>query len=206
MLFFVLILLVAAGVASPYILVAVKRRKMLRRLCTAARRCGFRVRSRRRFAHLAPNRGREYDLLFECKTHAYAVKLWSAVRKNTSLVIRGGYAAEVGKISAPLETGRNAEGGFFGVGKRVPVTKNKFRMKRAKTVKNILLIYPPYREMTVVNSSVRKKLAFGDEIFGKTLLLPGDFEKLLEENRPQNTENADKSIANVNEKTNSCTN
>ena len=179
MLFIILVLLIALGVLSPYIAVTVKRRRMLRRLVRVARQAGFRPRRLHRFVCLSFNRGRKYDLLFECKTHCYAVKLWSAVRKNTTLVLKNGCVSETATLYEPLMTGKREQGRAKGREKRVPVTVNNFKVSRGKPVTGVLLFYPPYREITVEGVSRRKTLSTGDKMFDKIICFPGGFEEML---------------------------
>lgn len=191
MLFLILVLLVALGVLSPYISVILKRRKMLRRICFVARQSGFRVRRLHRFVCFSFNRGKGYDLLFECKTYAYAVKLWSAVRKNTILTVRGGRISETGESAVPLDTGKTTPVSIRGKEKKVPVTRNNFKVRNGKQVTNVLICYPSYRQVITVGTSGQKTVASKDVLFDKLFVFPGVFEKMLNENVTDNTKIAE---------------
>ncbi len=178
MIFFLLVAVVALVVISPYITVVYKRKKMISRITDIASKSGFRVRSLHKFVCFSFNRGKKYDLLFECKTHAYAVKLWSATKKNSTLIVKNGRISESVIIPDEIvadERKRRIDGNF----KRVPVTQNNFKLRRGKPVLFILLIYPPNREIISVEKTTRKKLDFGDKLFDKTIYYPANFERLF---------------------------
>ncbi len=182
MLLFFIVLLLALLVAVPYITVLYKRARMLRRLVRIARREGFRVRRLHRVPYLCLNRAKKYDLLFEAPTHAYAVKLWSAVKKNTVLNVKGGGAVmESVAVSNPFEPTTRKPYVLDGFWHRVPVTKNNFKLRKGKLPVGILLCYPPYNKIVNVGASGKSKVEWGDKIFEKILCNPLSFEEILKE-------------------------
>ncbi len=186
MVFIILVLLVALGVLSPYLLVAYKRRKMLRRLTYIARSSGFRVRKLHRFVCFSFNRAPRYDLLFENKTHAYAVKLWSAVRKSSTLYIRAnGTVVESMEIPSVLDTDVSSERTVRGREKKVAVTKNNFKVRKGKPVVGIMLYYPPNKQMILSLGSTQRVVGSGDRIFDKIVCNAGRFEQMLADDGAQ---------------------
>lgn len=194
MIFVLLVLAVAAGVLSPYIAVVRKRKKMIKRLTYVARKNGFRVRQSRRFVCISPNRGRKYDLLFESRECAYAVKLWSAVRKNGTLCIRNGKVSESVSLPQVLDTEQHTERRMGVAERAVPVTVNPFRIRHIKPVTNVLLYYPPNKEIIYFSKSGTKRIRTGDKLFGKLLCSPGKFEELLAASGNGHRQNAEQSL------------
>lgn len=182
MLLFFIVLLLALLVAVPYITVLYKRARMLRRLVRVARREGFRVRRLHRVPYLCLNRAKKYDLLFEAPTHAYAVKLWSAVKRNTVLNVKGGgRVMESVSVSNPFEPTTRKPYVLDGFWHRVPITKNNFKLRRGKLPIGILLCYPSYEKILNVSASGNKRVEPGDKIFEKILCNPMSFEEILKE-------------------------
>ena len=180
MVFVILVTFLALGVASPYIIVVRKRQRMLKRLTLVARRSGFRVRRLHRFVCFSFNRAPKYDLLFESRTHAYAVKLWSAVRKNATLYIKAnGAVMEKMDIPAVMDTEVSSERAVSGREKRVPITANNFKVKKDKTVVRVMLYYPPNKKMILISGESQKSIGSGDRLFDKTVFSPGKFEQML---------------------------
>lgn len=181
MIFVIVVALVALGVLSPYLIIARKRSRMLRRLSAIARRSGFRVRRLHRFVCFSQNTGRGYDLLFETNTHAYAVKLWSAHKKNAELLVRDGRVCEAVEVSDALDPKSKKPRRVSTAQRRVPVTRNNFKVKKGKPVVGIMLCYPPYKAITVGTRSGERSLAVGDKLFDKQICLPITLEQLLGE-------------------------
>lgn len=179
MIFVLLVLALAAMVLSPYISVVRKRKKMIKRLTYIARKNGFRVRWSRRFVYLSANLGRKYDLLFECKECAYAVKLWSAVRKNSTLCIRDGRVSESVSLPQVLDAEQCSERRIGMRERAVPITVNPFKLRHIKPVTNVLLYYPPNKNILYFSKNEIKHVCTGDKIFGKLLCSPGRFEEML---------------------------
>ena len=183
MIFLILLLLVAAAIISPYINVVLKRRKMLKRICGIARQLGYRVRALHRFVCLSQNCSSKYDLLFENKDRAFAVKLWSSAKKNSVLVInQNGTFYETQSVPQPLEPLKKQSCELKSRVRGVPVTRENFKVKNGKYVEQILLYYPRNKEITVrFDDGNVGELEVGDKIFNKILCSPAKFEALLNE-------------------------
>lgn len=183
MLFTVFILLIAAGVASPYIVTVYKRHRILKKLSALARKSGFRVRKLHRFVCFSPNRAPKYDLLFEDKNKAYAVKLWSAVRSDSTLYIRAdGTVTERREIPAVMDNDTAKDDSVSTKPRRVPVTRNNFKVRKGKSVETVLLYYPPNKQIILCASNERRQLGSGDSVMGKVICSPARFAKMLTEN------------------------
>lgn len=180
MILFFVFLLLALLVSVPYIAVLYKRARMLRRLVRVARREGFRVRRLHRVPYLCLNRAKKYDLLFEAPNHAYAVKLWSAVKRNTVLTVKGGGTVmESVAVSNPFEPTTRKPYVLDGFWHRVPVTKNNFKLRRGKLPVGILLCYPTYSKIVSVGASGKRDVEWGEKLFEKILCNPRSFEEIL---------------------------
>ena len=116
------------------------------------------------------------------KNHAYAVKLWSSVKKNTSLYVNSkGRIYERTSIRMPFESSKRTPYELRGQIMRVPVTANNFRVKRGKLVVGILLFYPPYREIVMFDGKDRRTVEQGEMLFEKIVCTPGKFEEIMAE-------------------------
>ena len=202
MILFVSALFLAVLVMIPYLVVARKRAKMIKRLRYVARKSGFRVRRLHRFPYLAHNRAGRYDLLFENKNHAYAVKLWSSVKKNTALYVNSrGRIYERTSVPCPFEPSKRHPYELRGRIARVPVTANNFRVRRGKLVVGILLFYPPYREIVMFDGKDRRTIESGEMLFEKIVCTPGRFEEIMAEDL-RNLQESSQEIAEVSDETN----
>lgn len=179
MILFLVFSLLALLVAVPYIVVLYKRRRMLKWLIKVARREGFRVRRLHRVPYLCLNRAKKYDILIEAEDHAYAVKLWSAVKGNTVLNVKGGKVKESVTVSSPFEPTTRKPYVLDGLWHRVPVTKNNFKLRRGKLPIGILLCYPAYKEIVSVGASGKREIAWGERLFEKILCNPRTLEEML---------------------------
>ena len=180
MLLAAVIILVALLVASPYLVIVLKRAKMLKRITAVARRSGFRVRKLHVFVCFARNRAPRYDLLVEARGVAYAVKLWSATKKESTLFVRGdGTVVERVKARAVLDTGAAAPSQVSTGARRVPVTQNNFKVRRGKPVVSIMLYYPTNEKVILSLGNTQKRLSSGDRVLDKILCTPSYFEKML---------------------------
>lgn len=180
MILFLVFLLLALLVAVPYIAVLYKRARMLKWLIKVAHREGFRVRRLHRVPYLCLNRAKKYDLLIEAEDHAYAIKLWSAVKRNTVLKVKGGGAVmESVTVSNPFEPTTRKPYVLDGFWHRVPVTKNNFKLRRGKLPIGILLCYPTYNKIVSVNASGKREIEWGERLFEKILCNPRSLEEIL---------------------------
>ena len=177
------ILLLALAVGYPYLSAVFLRSRMLRRLERTCRDCGFRFRPLRSFFWFVRNRGGRYDLIIENKTQVFAVKLWSAYRRDGILVI-----TEKGRVFvrryAPilLDVRRDAKEARADSRQR-PVcrTVTPLSEKDRRPLTKILLVYPSYRAILRQDKGEELPLKSGDVAFDKTILTPSALEKLLRE-------------------------
>lgn len=181
MLFVILILLLMLFVCTPYVNVVLKRRRMLKHVTATARASGFRVRYLHRFVCLSPNRLGAYDVLFESRSRAIAVKLWSAVKKDGALVIReNGTFYRTRTVPEPFEPNKKRRRELRSGVRRVAVTRKNFKLKKDKPLTKVLLYYPPDREIAVQLADGRVGiLEMGDRVFDKLLCSPSRLEAML---------------------------
>lgn len=180
MLFVILVLLIALGIASPYISVVMKRRKMLKRITAAAAENGCKIRTLHKFVCLSPNRGAQYDLIIGNKTRVYPIKLWSAVRRNSTLVIKkNGYVFETYGTASPLHTENAKKYTVKGRELAVRATRDNFKVRSDRTVTPILLYYPCNKLVLADLGNSKRKIEFGDTVFKKILCSPTMLEKML---------------------------
>lgn len=180
MLFVILVLILAVVVASPYICVVVKRRRMLGRLIEVATRAGYSIRPLHKFVCFSLNTSDRYDILIQNSTHAYPVKLWSTAKRNSTLVISAdGRVYETTGVSDPLKTDTSRDHTVNGRERRVKPTRQNYTIKGSKTVTPILLYYPCNKRAVADLGIKQRKIEFGDRIFGKTLCSPPMLEKML---------------------------
>ena len=180
MVIFVIILL-AAGLSYPYWWACILRYRMvasLRRICAE---CGFRLRPLRRLWIFVRNRGERYDLLIENRERILAVKLWSAYRRDDSLVItRLGRVYRRRYAPVVLDVRRDAVAAK-GEGRAHSVRRTKLLVSPRETreITRVLLIYPSYRAILCSDGKQEKRLVSGDLIFDKRLHTPSSLEGLL---------------------------
>ena len=183
MLFVIPIIALAALLASPYICVVFKRRRMIKRLIRVATQAGYVIRPLHKFVCLSLNTSGRYDILIQNKTHAYPVKLWSTARRNSILVIeRDGRFFETSRVADPIKTDKSAEYTVNGRARRVKPTVKNFRVSKGKTVEPLLLYYPCNKRAVADLGISHRRIAFGDKIFGKILCSPPMLEKMLTDN------------------------
>lgn len=181
MLFAVTISLLILFVCTPYINVVLKRRRMLKRITAVARSSGFRVRYLHRFVCFSPNRLGAFDVLFENRSRAIAVKLWSAVKKDGALVIReNGTFYRTRTVPEPFEPDKKRRRELRSGVRRVAVTRKNFKLKKDKPLTKVLLYYPPDREIAVQFADGRIGIPeVGDRVFDKQLCSPSRLEAML---------------------------
>ncbi len=181
--FFASPVIVAGILLFPFAFVAIKRNKMLAHLYKTADLCGYRVRPLHKLVFLSHNRDDRYDILIENDTHAYVIKLWSAKRSDSTLVINKNGTYYEGTV---VPSGLSKEEKFVVTGKpkAVPVTRENYRVKKTKKLEKILLYYPENEKVQIDLGDRRVPLVEGQRIFGKTVLTPKTFEKMLRGARP----------------------
>ncbi len=182
MLFALLVFALLLIILSPYILIVSKRRKMLRELEAVARKNGFVLRRLHRLVCFSPNRAPRYDILFESRTRAFAVKLWSTARQGSTLYITpDGKTRESVNIPPELDTEKSAGRTLNGKKKTVAVTRDNFKVRKGKPTERVLLYYPQNKGIFFVARGIKKPLADGDRFFDKVLCSPEYFKKMISE-------------------------
>ncbi len=174
--------LLAAILLFPYALLVFKRQKMLRHLYKTAELCGYRVRPLHKWVSLSKNRDDRYDILIEDKERAYVIKLWSAKKADSTLIInKDGTFCE----SSVVPGGLSADDEYIFTEKpqAVPVTRSNFRVKKTKILELILLYYPEHKSVYIDLGGKRVPLCEGQKIFGKKVLTPETLEQMLRRHR-----------------------
>ncbi len=180
MLFVILVLLIVLLAAAPYMVIVCKRINMIKSLKKIAAESGYAMHKLHLFVCLATNRSPKFDLLFVKKEQAYAVKLWSATRKNGTLAVsRDGRVREYVKVPPEMGTAQASARTVYGSARRVPKTKNNFKLRREIPLTPIMLFYPAGQSIVLLTDNGTKKLSSGDRLFGKLLCSRGNFEKML---------------------------
>ncbi len=195
------VLLLAALVLSPRVISICKRKKMLARLTQTAEKNGFRVLKLHRFVYFARNRAQMYDVLFESRERAFAVKLWSAVNIRATLVVdeRGG-VRESAVLPPELDTHLAGERVHTAKYKRVPRTRCNFKLKENKPTEYIMLYYPQNKAAVLQKGGQKKYLKSGDRIFDKILCTPKYFAEMLTKANTKNvnkTDDGEKSVEKI---------
>ncbi len=192
------VLLLAALVLSPCIITACKRKKMLARLTLTARKNGFRVRRLHRLVYFARNRAPIYDMLFENRERAFAVKLWSASNARATLIIdKNGSVCERALLPPELDTHLSGERVHTTKYKQIPITRRNFTLKQDKPTEYIMLYYPQNKAVILQNGEQKKYLRSSDRIFDKILCTPKYFAELLINSNTKNvneTDSGEKSV------------
>ncbi len=175
------IILLAVGLGYPYWWTAILRCRMIRRLRRVCGECGFRLRPLRKLWFFARNRGDRYDLFIENKERIFAVKLWSAYRRDDRLVItkRGRiYIRRYAPIVLDVRRGAKAaknEGREYAI----PRTRLPVSQKEKRDITRILLVYPSFRAILRSDEKGESRLISGDSVFDKRLHTPSSLEGVL---------------------------
>ena len=188
----VVILLFLAALGYPYWWSAILRYRMLRRLGQTCRAHGYRLRSLRGTLLFVRNRGQKYDFLIENKEQVFAVKLWSAYRRDSALVItRNLRIFERRYAPILLDVRRDAKAARSeGRARVVPRTKLSLSAKDSRKLTRVLLVYPSYSAILRQETAGERRLRSGDLVFDKQLHTPSSLEGLLNR-EPQETVNAE---------------
>ncbi len=181
--FFIAVILAIAALVYPYVAVAFCRYRMLRRFEKIASKVGFRLHHLHKGVIFSPNSGEKYDILIEAGDKVYALKLWSAVRKNTTLRILGDKViAEERTNRVPMEPDRRKKKQHVEKRKKkfpAPQLPPKYRKREKRTILSVLLIYPSYSKVIAENREQPTELHSGDRIGSHILLSPSALEKIL---------------------------
>ena len=179
----ILLLALTAAVLTPYAMMLLARHKAVKRIRSVALGSGFKVKALHRGVFFARNRSSKYDLLFASRHKVYAVKLWSSVYPESSMVVCSPDSFYVGRKAAELfeQEGRGSYN-FRQPTKRVPKTSLGVKLKGNRELACILLMCPGYKN--VARRSGKSILVYeqGDVLFDKKLYYPQGFEALLLEN------------------------
>ncbi len=192
MLILVVILIIATVVLSPFLValilmfphasVVYRRRRMIKYITHTAEKQGFCVTPLHRLVCLSPNRGARYDILVQNRERAYAIKLWSFSKKQSTVVIsKDGTVCEYRRVPEPLSPNTERNYSIRGKKRNVPVTEQNFKIKKDKPVEFIMMYYPRNKDTFLDFGTHKKRLENGDRVFGKTVCSPTGFCKLLEE-------------------------
>ena len=175
-----LIFIIAAIVLSPYAIMLFRRYKILKEIINIATRCGFKVKMLNRYVFFARNRGRKYDLLFVGKSRVYAVKLWSAMYADATLVVCPNNRYYVARgVSEPFEQKGRGEYHFRNTNKRVPNTVNDFKVRCEREMVPVLLLSPAYKKVMRRNGKDTAICEQGDIIFGKKMYFADRFKGIV---------------------------
>ena len=179
----ILMLALTAAVLTPYAMMLVARHKAIKRIKSVALGSGFKVKSLHKCVFFARNRSSKYDLLFASRHKVYAVKLWSSVYPESSMVVCSPDSFYVGRRTAELfeQEGRGSYN-FRQPTKRVPKVRLGVKVRGNRELVSILLMCPGYKSISRRSGKSILVYEQGDIIFDKKLYYPQGFEALLLEN------------------------
>ncbi len=173
------IALPVAALAYPYLWGMVLKARMLKRLREHARAEGYRYRRFYKNIFLVTNRGIGFDMIIYNDGYIYPVKLWSSYFTRTELLIKKDKIRERRETMAVFptakgerETGRHLNGMVHAV------PKTRLARKYTKSPRKIipvLLIYPSYKSIYVLEGKSKTAISSGDTLFGKTVYSPSAF-------------------------------
>ena len=175
-----LIFLVVAIVISPYAILLVRRAKTLKEIKILSAKCGFKVKNAHKFVFFANNRGATYDVIFAGKQRVYAVKLWSSLHADSTLVICPDNSYYVARgVSEPFEQKDRGEYNLHNRRLKVPDTKLTVKLRASREIVPILLMYPPCKKVMQRRGKDIFIYEQGDRIFGKRMYFPDGFKELI---------------------------
>ena len=175
-----LIFIIAAMVLSPYAIMLFRRYKILKEIINIATRCGFKAKILNRVVFFARNRGVKYDLLFVGKTRVYAVKLWSALYSDSTLVVCPNNKYYVARgVSEPFDQKGRGEYHLRDVKKKAPETVIDFKIRGERETVPVLLLYPAYKKIMQRNGNDIAIYEQGDLVFGKKMYSADRFKEML---------------------------
>ena len=165
----------------PYLSAVVAKHRMLRRLRRVCGECGYRYRPLRRHPALALHGGEGYELVVESKTRVLTIKLHSAYRRGTVLVLReDGSVLERQDAPLLMDVRRGARASRIERRERrlrpIPLPTSP---KETRPVTGFLLVYPSYREVLRQRGDREERLTGGDRVLGMRLISPSALEALL---------------------------
>ena len=184
MVFIVLIILLGL-IFYPYILTALSTAKMLSKLRRIAKREAYHIIPLKKFLWFQRNFSKNYDFLIEGRGITIAVKLFSAVRRNSGLVIKpDGTASISSKQTAPMEIypgtkKKERVGDIFGKNVKISELSENWNVIEGKNVDKVLLVYPSFSEMVFFDGREEAELRSGDTVFEHTIYTPYGLEQKL---------------------------
>ena len=180
MFFLIFVFLLILLVASPYISMVLKRRKMLKTIVRIASKNGYRVKPLHKFVLFSSSCAPRYDILIQNKSVAYPVKLWSTAKRGSILIIsKDGRMRETYMVEEPLKTDKTKTHTVKGFERKIKSTKDNFKVRASKSVTPIILFYPCNRAVFADFGNSRRKIEFGDRIFKKVLCSVSGLERML---------------------------
>ncbi|MBE6667553.1 MAG: hypothetical protein E7607_04490 [Ruminococcaceae bacterium] len=160
----------------PFVCSKLSQRKAVKRLLKDAESMGYKHRKFYKNIFTVRNLSYKYDMLLYNEDKTYAVKLWNAKHILSTLVLTdGGTVFERRKTVPVIDTSRANELQLRGRAGKVPKTRLPKKYAKNENLKEVLLVYPPYKEIIYEGRGGRIILNTGDELFDKELLSPSAF-------------------------------
>ena len=176
------ILLLLAIFLYPTCLVAYERKRAVAHIEKTLQKTGGKLTVLKKSYVLSSNRAAEYDLLIETEDTQYAVKFWSAKRRNLDLLISSeGAVAEQRIDRDPLAPQKDVRQRvlrthFY----RVPKTGCNFTQTEGKRQVRLLLVYPSYRQILAYYRMEWTPLHSGDCTMEKIICTPSSLTAMLQ--------------------------
>ena len=170
-------LIISAFLSFPYILAALRLKKMLSKLRRIAKKQAFNIIDLRPLPWLPKNFGGKYDVIIEGRGITVAVKLLTPIRKNTTLVITpAGEAGILSKARAPMDIepvrGKRRDIDIRSKMKNISELRENWNPVEWKEIDKAFLVYPPFERIIFDDGREKAELRTGDKIFGKTICSP----------------------------------
>ena len=175
-----LILLICIILLAPYAILLVRRHKTVKEIKEVALGCGFKVKPLHKLVFFSRNRGKKYDYMLAGKHRIYAVKLWSATRADSTLVVCGKSSYYVsGRVSEPFEQRDRGEYNLHSRRLKAPEIKHSVKARQDREIIEIMLVCPAYKRVIQRRGNDILVYEQGDRIFGKRMYYPDGFKSLL---------------------------
>ena len=178
---FIILLLIAAALFYPYIVTAVKCKKMLTKLGRIAKREAYNIIPLRRFPWLPNGFGGKYDFLLEGRGSVWAVKLISCIYKNSYLVITPDGKGAIGyTVMPPFDIDKKRKPSrLSGKAKDISKIDEGWSQGLNKEIRGALLIYPSFKAVVFNDGRGEVRLNAGDNIFERTIQTPYSLEQIM---------------------------
>lgn len=175
-----LVLLVVAIASAPYVIMLVRRMKTLNEIKSLARKCGFKVKDANKLVFFARNKGASYDLLIADKQRVFAIKLWSALHSDSTLVVCPDNTYYIARgVEEPFKQKDRGEYNLRNGRSRVPATRLTVKLRANREIIPILLLCPTYKRIMQRRGKDIVIYEQGDRIFGKRLYFADGFKELI---------------------------